>query len=326
MQKSTFAFGVDIGGTNISVGLVTSQGKLSRFTSLPSKALRGGPALIKRVEQLLKRIISSSHIDRNRIIGIGVGCPGSINFDQGISQAMTPHIPQWRGLNIRKRLEQAFKIPVFVENDVNAMAWGEKTWGAGQGVNNIVCLTLGTGIGGAIILDGKLYRGPHYYAGEIGHMKIGTDGPRCDCGAYGCLESFFSGPAIVRDFIKAVKGKPRHSLVLKQVKNRLDKIKAKMIFKAAWKNDYLARQVVNRAIHYLGRALASIINIFDCELVILGGRIASDGELLLRPLRRIVKTNIMPSPVRQYRIVTSQLGEKAGLFGAAALVFHTLQA
>lgn len=320
--KSPVAIGVDIGGTNISAGLVTPTGKLIQYKTTPSRAFQGGPAVINRAKRLIKQIIAKRPAIRKRLLGIGVGCPGSIEPQQGMSQAMTPNIPKWRGLQIRKRLEQAFKVPVLVDNDAHAMAWGEKCWGAGKGADNIICLTLGTGIGGAIILNGTLYRGSNYYAGEIGHMKIGLNGPKCGCGAYGCLETFASGSGMVPRTIEAIKNGSDNTMLLKWTKGKLNKITARMIFDAARKHDYLATRIVKQTIHYLGRGIASLINIFDPELIILGGRISREGNFLFRPLRRIVKDNIMPLPVRQYRIVPSRLGDKAGLFGAAALVFH----
>jgi len=332
MQKCRLAFGVDIGGTNISIGLVTSAGKLVSYKTAPSQAFQGGPAVIDRAKRIIKEMIArhpSLNVSRTSLIGIGVGCPGSIDYARGVSLARTENIPRWRNLQIGPRLEQALGFPVFVENDANAMALGEQCWGAGKGAGNMVCLTLGTGIGCGIIINGELYRGSNYYAGEFGHIKIGLNGPTCGCGSQGCLETFFSGRGIVEQTINAIKNTSaddKHqgdTILLKWTGGNFDKITAKMVFDAAGKRDYLAVHIIDQAIHYLGRAIASLINLIDPEIVVLSGRITRSGENLFRPIRRIVEANIISSPVRRYRIVPSRLGEKAGLFGAAALAFRS---
>lgn len=225
------------------------------------------------------------------------------------------------GLPIKRYLEKAFHLPVLVENDVNAMALGEKVWGRGKRVNNLVCLTIGTGIGGGVIINNQIYRGAHFYAGEIGHLMVEPNGPKCKCGSRGCLEALAAAPAIVRRTRVALKESTKPSRLREMVQNYGDQLNPQIIYMAAKRGDRLAREIVQKTAYYIGIALKQVINLLDPEMIIIGGGVALAGETLFKPIRSFVSKHSIPSPLRQFKIMPAQLKERAGVLGSAALVF-----
>ena len=316
------ALGIDIGGTNISAGLVDEQGRILLRKSIPAQAKQGGPALLRRVVKLAQSIIKNKDI-----IGIGACMPGQIDPDKGIPLAPTPNIPNWSKLPIKKSLS-VFGVPVYIENDANVAALGEQTFGAAKHAKNLLFLTLGTGIGGGIIIDGKIYRGSFYYAGEVGHITVQKDGIRCGCGSYGCLETVASGTGVVRRFLSACHShsachsRPFPSFLRKQESHG---ITAKKVFDIAKRGNKTAMVVVKETGYYLGVAIAGFINVLDPELVVIGGKMSEAGQILMREIRRNVKGRTMPSRYKCPQIVRARLGADAGLIGAAALVLRQLE-
>ncbi|MBU4602804.1 ROK family protein, partial [bacterium] len=184
--EKKYSIGVDLGGTNIVSAIVNYQGKIVNRLKVPTLAERGKEATIERIIETIHKNIVQSTIAPGDIIGIGIGAPGPLDIKKGIIN-FAPNLPGWRDVPLQKILEDEFNMKIVLENDANAAAWGERCFGAGQGVNNLVCFTLGTGIGGGIIIDGKIYHGNNCGAAELGHMTVNKDGPRCNCGNYGCL-------------------------------------------------------------------------------------------------------------------------------------------
>jgi glucokinase len=311
---TNLSIGVDIGGSHISAALVNSNGKVITKKVISFLLPPDGKKGLFIIEQLIHEVVYARLARLDSIIGVGVSCPGSIDFQQGVVIADSPNLIGWKGTRIRQALETTFKIPVVIDNDANLAVWGEKYWGAGKNSRNLICLTLGTGVGGGIIINNKIYRGSHFYAGEIGHMKIKPDGPLCSCGSRGCLEALVGAGAIVREFIK-----PKTTSTISS------QITAKTVFDAARRGNKTARKVVYQTVCYLGYAIASLVNIFDPEIIVLGGGVAQAGNILFQPIREMVNANIMPHPLRDVRIVTAKLGENAGLLGAVALVFDTIK-
>ena len=307
-----FSIGVDLGGSHITAALVDQNGhiKVRKKVSF-TKAPNGAHGLRLIIQQVKSFTNISSLISNHSVIGLGLACPGGVDAERGIVLADSPNLIGWKGTKVKQELEKALKIPVFIDNDANLAGWGEKCWGAGKGVRNLICLTLGTGVGGGIIIDNQIYRGSHFYAAEIGYMLIDFSGPICSCGQPGHLEALVSAPAIVARYASYTLNAPRSTL------------HAKAIFDAARKGDKTALAVVNQTARYLGLACASLINIFDPEMVIIGGGVAQAGEIPFRPLRQVVKPSIMKHPYRKPLIVRAKLGEDAGLLGAAALVFNS---
>ncbi|MBA7540507.1 Glucokinase [subsurface metagenome] len=210
-------------------------------------------------------------------------------------------------------------MKVVLENDANAAAWGERCFGAGQGVNNLVCFTLGTGIGGGIIIDGKIYHGNNYGAAELGHMTVNKDGPRCNCGNYGCLEAYSSATGIKNRIINRIEEGIKSEFLNFDDDKLFESLRLKSIFEAARKGDKLTKGVVEEAISYLGIAIANIANILNPEMVVLVGGITNEGDKLLIPLRREVKKRAFYSNYKSLKIVIGKLGGNAGVLGAAAL-------
>ncbi|MBI4712429.1 MAG: ROK family protein [Planctomycetes bacterium] len=325
-----YALGIDIGGTNISAGLIDLQGRIHLKKSIPSYAQKGGPAVLRKANQLAQTILARS----DNVLGVGVGVPGQIDPGRGMPLSPTPNIPKWSHLPVKSVIARSTGLPVFIENDANVAALGEMYFGAGKtavspalmrdkGVKNLVCLTLGTGIGGGIIIDGKIYSGSFYYAGEIGHITIlptprlrQTSDPnvvRCKCGNYGCLETIASASGVVRRFLSACHSRAGGNPVT-----------AKQIFDNAKKGIQPYKDIALETGFYLGIACASIINILDLDLVVIGGKMSEAGPILFNQIRKTFRKRIMQSAAKQPNVVPAKLGGDAGLIGAGVLVFQKL--
>jgi len=322
MNKPKYALGIDIGGTKIAAGLVNAQGKIASYQTIPTQAARGGPSVLKRINQLIKPILNSARTKKQTVIGIGVDCPGAIDPIKGRPLAPTPHIPKWKGLPIKQELNRIFHLPVWVENDVNAIALAEKKWGSGKQTRNIFCLTIGTGIGGGIIINNQLHRGHYCYAGEIGHLMVDPNGPQCNCGRWGCLEALAGGPAIVRRTKALIKRSFIKTRLSRIIKNNPQSLNPTTIFQAASQGDRIAQRILNETAHYIGLALSYVINLLDPELIIVGGGVARAGKILIPPIQKTISQHIIPSPIRQIKIVPAHLSDKTGVLGGAALVFE----
>jgi glucokinase len=222
---------------------------------------------------------------------------------------------------LKAELERVLHLPAFVDNDANVAALGEWVFGAGKGARHLVYITIGTGVGGAIILNGALWRGANFAAGELGHVPVNPDGPRCGCGGYGCVEMFVSGPAIAQR---------AKEFVRRGVKSALadipsDDITAERVAVAAQQGDALARFILAEAGKYLGIALVGIVNLLNPERLIVGGGVAQAGEWLLEPARWELRRRALPTATETIQLVPAALGINAGILGAAALVFHALE-
>lgn len=316
--EKKYSIGVDLGGTNIVSAIVNCQGKIVSRLKVPTLAERGKEATIKRIIETIHENIVQSTIVLDNIIGIGIGAPGPLDIKRGIIN-FAPNLPGWIDVPLKKKLENEFNMKVVLENDANAAAWGERCFGAGQGVNNLVCFTLGTGIGGGIIIDGKIYHGNNYGAAELGHMTVNKDGPRCNCGNYGCLEAYSSATGIKNRIINRVEEGIKSEFLNFDDDKLFESLRLKSIFEAARKGDKLTKGVVEEAISYLGIAIANIANILNPEMVVLVGGITNEGDKLLIPLGEEVKKRAFYSNYKSLKIVIGKLGGNAGVFGAAAL-------
>ena len=248
-----------------------------------------------------------------------MGVPGLVDSIHGLVHNLT-NIRGWRKVALKEYLEKNTKLTAYIDNDVNLMALGELMCGAGQGgVKNLVCLTLGTGVGGGIIIEGKIYRGSTLSAGELGHIPVNADGPRCHCGGYGCLERYVGNAYIVEKAIKAIES-GRRSLIKKLSEGNLEAITPRTIFQAARRGDKLAKEIWEETGRYIGVALSGVINLLNPEMIVVGGGVAQAGKLLFEPIRRTVKERAMSLPAGKVKIVPAKLGEDAGLIGAGMLV------
>jgi len=319
--EKKYSIGVDLGGTNIVCAIVNYQGKIINRLKVPTLAERGKEATIKKIIETIHENIVQSNIALDDIIGIGIGAPGPLDTKRGVIN-FAPNLPGWRDVPLKKILEVEFSMKVVLENDANAAAWGERCFGIGRGVDNLVCFTLGTGIGGGIIIDSKIYHGSNYGAAELGHMTVNKDGPRCNCGNYGCLEAYSSATGIKNRIKSRIKeGIKSDFLNFDSDDELLDSIRLKSIFETARKGDKLTKDIVEEAISYLGIAIANITNILNPEMVVLVGGITNEGDKLLIPLKEEVKKRAFYSNYKSLKIVIGELGGNAGVLGAAALLW-----
>ena len=321
-MPKNYMVGVDLGGTKIAVAVVDRKCKIIKRVTVPTPARKGPTAVIKTMVEAIKNVIEEAGVGRRKIVGIGIGSPGPLNPSTGVVRS-APNLYGWKNVPLKAAIEKELGIATFVENDCNAAALGEKLFGAGKGVNDFIYITVGTGIGGGLIINGELYHGESGAAGEVGHVVIDVNGPRCNCGNYGCLEAMASGPAIARMATEAIK-KGRKTLISEAVGGDLKRITAEVVIDAASKGDELALEILDKAGTYLGIGMAGMINVINPEMVILGGGVMKAGDLLLKPIKRTVKKYAFPAHVEAVEIVPAALGDDAGVIGAAAVVLDRL--
>jgi len=304
--------GVDLGGTNLRTAIVGSDGEILDKHKEATKAVDGW---VKVVARLIDNITSQLEIAARRgteIFAVGVGAPGVILVDKGIV-VKSPNFPDWNNLPLKAELEKALKIPVFIENDANAAALGEKWRGAGRDIKSMIHLTLGTGVGGGIILDNKIWHGADGMAGEIGHMTLIPDGRQCTCGNTGCLETYASARGIVQSFREELeKQKLPAAEALKEVTSE-------KVYQAAREGDAVARRVMKDMGRMLGIGIASLINIFNPERVVIGGGVKDAWPLFIGATHEEIMKRAFQIPAERTEIVPSLLGDDAGMVGAAAV-------
>lgn len=313
----SYAFGVDIGGTKISVTLGNSRGKILAKETLPT---RTGRTARRGIQELVQSLLSlkTSRNKHQRLLGIGVGIPGPMNPAKGIVER-SPHLSGWEGFPLKSFLEKKLRLPVFITNDANAAAVGEKVFGTGRRVDSFVYLTISTGIGGGIILEGNLLIGSSFAAGEVGHTIIVPGGARCGCGHRGCLEAYASGTAIA-GFVREEIRRGRKSKIGKFVRSER-RITAETVALAARRGDPLALEAFRRAGYYLGIGLSNLINVLNPEMLILGGSVMKSSSFLWPSMTAAVRQNAWPSLARTCKIVKTRLGDRVGDLGALSLVF-----
>lgn len=313
--------GVDVGGTNIVVGLIPIQGGgvLGRRT-LPTDSVRGAKFVVDRiiavVEEAISDVTFSFGGSRDDIAGIGIGSPGPLDRETG-TVINTPNLG-WRNFPLRDLVANATGLPATLDNDANCAAFGEWWMGAGRNTNTLVGVTLGTGIGGGIVLGGKIFHGCSDVAGEIGHMTIESNGRRCKCGNYGCLEAYASGPAIA---VRASEGieTGAETILPDLVGGRVEDITAATVYEAAIRGDAYATAMMRETAWYLGAGIANIINILNPEMVVIAGSVTHAGDTLFVPLREEVRRRAFKAAEERCQIVPGALPGTAGVVGAAAV-------
>lgn len=314
---------VDLGGTKIITALVSPQGKVISREYILTSADEGPQAVIQRVFASIEDLLSRTNLTRSSFSGIAVAAAGAIDSQEGIVTA-SPNLPGWHNVPLKKMVQRETGLETFLINDASAAALGEHQFGAGRGINNLIHMTVSTGIGGGIIIDGKLYVGASGSAGEIGHMTINADGPWCNCGNKGCLEVLASGKAIAREAqLRLIRG--AKSTIIELAEGELQNITAKTVSAAARKDDALALEIISQTATYLGIGMVNLVNIFNPQMIIVGGGVAKMGEMLLEPARRVVADRAFQLPAQAVRIVPSQLGDDAAVLGGAALMLSIKQ-
>lgn len=300
------------------MALADRQGALLNRVSYATQAERGREVLLRRIVDAVRHMAAPLGLDE--VMGVGVAAPGPIDPFTGVIYN-PPNLPGWEEVPLKSILEAELGTPVFVGNDANLAALGEHEFGAGRGLNHMVYLTVSTGIGGGIIVDGRLLLGARGLAGEAGHMTIDPDGPPCGCGNVGCLEVLASGTAIGR-IARERLARGEHSTMLEHAGGRLEAVTAETVEAAALAGDAVAKAVMKTAASYLGIGVSNLVNLFNPEAVVLGGGVARAGELLFEPVRREVEHRVMPKLREGLRIVPASLGDDVGLLGAVALVLE----
>ncbi|UCB51997.1 MAG: ROK family protein [Candidatus Zixiibacteriota bacterium] len=317
-MSNSHTIGIDLGGTDIKFGVVSPQGKILFKGVLSAQVDLGRDAILANLNRAVERSLAFARKKNITITGIGVGSPGSVNLRTGRIEGSCPNLPQMLGVNLKKRLSPRFDYPVFVDNDANVMALAESRFGAAKGFKNVLCLTLGTGIGGGMILDGELFHGSNFAGAEFGHMTINHKGRRCNCGGIGCLEMYASAPAMVKE-TKRLLQRNRRSVIHKLIQGDLDRLTTKVIFQAEKKKDSLASDVINQACAYLGAGIASAVNLINPQVVVIGGGVSQGGLGFIRRIEEQVKKRAFPSATKKLRVVKAKLGNDAGFIGAAIL-------
>jgi len=312
-----YSVGIDLGGTNIAAGLVDMDGKILYKESVPTNAQRPYTEIIKDMAEVAYSVIKGAGVKIDEVEKIGIGSPGTPNCEEGIL-VFSGNL-NFRNVPIRAEMQKYINLPVYLDNDANCAALAESVAGSAKGVKHSVTITLGTGIGGGIIIDGKIYSGFNYAGAEIGHMVIYCDGVQCTCGRKGCWETYASATALIRQTIKAAQENP-NSIINKLVEGDLSKINAKTAFDAAKQGDEVGNRVVQQYIKYIAEGLINVINIFMPEVVVIGGGVCKEGEYLLKPLREMVYAGVFSrEEIPQTQIKTALMGNDAGIIGAAML-------
>ena len=319
--KERYIVGVDLGGTNIVAGAMPVDGsrEIAMHTT-PTLADTGAEAVADRIAGMIEQVIAQTMTEtgatRGDFIGVGIGAPGPLNREKGIV-IVTPNLG-WKNFPLRDEISRRVSLEATLDNDANCATLGEFWCGAAAGGWNVIGITLGTGIGGGLILEGKLYHGSSDVAGEIGHTSIDANGRRCKCGNYGCLEAYASGPAIAERAREALRGDEGESIMVSMVDGDQRKITAQTVYEASKRGDATAREVVRETARILSTGVANLLNIFNPDIVVLAGGVTQAGDALFQPLRAEVRRRAFKPAVQACRILPGALPLSAGVVGAIA--------
>jgi len=311
--------GIDLGGLYIKGGVVDARGRVLSFDRLETEGQEGRDHVLDRIALLVERVRGQAAIPRAQIAGVGIGSPGPLNIKKGLIYE-APNLPGWVNLPLAAEIRKRTGYPTVIENDANAASLAEAVAGAGKGMPCMLMLTLGTGIGGGIVIGGRVWHGADDIAAELGHISICYNGRRCNCGSIGCVEAYASATGVVKRTEEALCAGAKSSLARggKDDLSRVDEPKkCGHIFQAARKGDRLAKQIVADTIVYLATAMASLINTFNPDMIVLYGGMTKAGAQLFAPLRKEVARRCFSIGARRCKIVPSKLGEHAGVIGAA---------
>lgn len=318
--REQFIVGIDLGGTNIGAGAMPTDGTREiAMRMVPTRAEEGSAAVVGRIVRMIEDVIEQTRAEtgaeRSDFLGVGIGSPGPLDRERGVV-IVSPNLG-WRDFPLRDEVGSRVNLPASLDNDANCATLGEWWCGAARGGRNVVGLTIGTGIGGGLIFDGKLYHGSSDAAGEIGHTTIDPTGRRCRCGNYGCLEAYASGPAIA-ERAREVLDVDGDSILHDLVNGDVSRITAATVFEASKRGDRVALEVVRDTAHFLGVGISNLINILNPDIVVVAGGVTQAGDLLFDPLRAEVRRRAFKSSVDACKIVPGALPLSAGVVGAVA--------
>lgn len=301
-----YIIGIDLGATNLKIGLI-DKNKIILKEILPIVNFAARSALIAAIHNGINNILSKAKLDKKNLLAVGIGLPGPIDYEKGIVRYL-PNIKGWRNVRLRDIVRKKIGLPVFIDNDANLMALAESRMGAAKGKKNVVALTLGTGVGGGIIIDGFLYRGSSFAAGEIGHIPVNEAGPKCSCGGMACLERYIGNRHILQEARKIFGA----DITLEKLSLLADKGNKRAA--NIWKN----------AAKYLGITLSGVVNFLNPDVIVIGGGVSEAGSIIFDNVRKTLKERAMPTQAKTVKIAKAKLGNDAGMIGAALLAKESL--
>lgn len=319
---SDVLIGVDLGGTNIKSAAVSRDGRVLGKDSRPTEAELGLEGVLKNIDASVRSLLEKAGITFQDVIAAGVGAPGPMNWQTGVVFS-PPNLPGWKDVPLADLLSQRWHVPCFVDNDANVACYGEFWLGAGREVDSMVLLTLGTGVGGGIVVMGQLLRGPDGTAGEIGHLCVSRGGRQCNCGAKGCLETYASVTGMVRTALEGIQ-QGKNTVLKEMCGGDYSGLTGKMISDAAAAGDEFALWVVQETGKWLGTAIGSLINLLNPEKVVLAGGMIAAGDLLFAPIRETARRQSFEVPGKRAMIVPAALDPDSGVIGAAGCALERL--
>ncbi|MDF2686470.1 MAG: glucokinase, family [Clostridia bacterium] len=311
-----YYIGIDLGGTNIAVGIVTAEGEIISKKSIKTGAERPFEAIMKDMAECTLSLLKEKNISLDDVKSIGIGTPGSVNTEKG-NLVYANNFKYGINVPMRELLQKYINKPVYLGNDANVAALGEVVAGVAKGHKNAVMVTLGTGVGGGIIINGEIYEGQYSAGAEIGHIMLIHNGEQCTCGRKGCWEAYASATGLIKQTKAAMTAHP-DSIMNKM--STIDNVSGRTAFDAARKGDAVAMEVVKEYIEYIAEGLVDMINIFRPEILIIGGGICNEGEYLLKPLREFINTHVYGGNLQpEQKLSIAKLGNDAGIIGAALI-------
>ena len=306
-----FIIGIDLGGTNLKIALLDLKYNIIYKNVLSTKGFVKKENLVLATINSINGIIRNSNLIKKNILGVGLGLPGPIDIKRGLVHFF-PNIPGWKEVNLKSILNKKLRLPIFLDNDANLMCLAEYKLGAAQGFKNVVSLTLGTGVGGGIIIDGNLYRGSSSLAGEIGHMPINEKGPDCNCGGVACLETYIGNNRIIKEARRLFK----RNISLEELSSLAKKTSPAQ----AGRQNNRAVDLWSKVAEHLGIALTGVVNLLNPDCIVIGGGVAGAGSILFDKVRETITKRAMSVQARHVKVFKARLGSDAGIVGAAILV------
>lgn len=317
MQDAFYIIGVDMGRSRTTVIMMNLDGQVVSKRVMKTGNTQPPKELLDKTIGLVKQVVKGSGVDKKKILGLGIGTPGVLDSETGMVVFSPDFL--WESIQVTKGFEEEFQIPVHLENSNRTLAIGERWFGVATQSENFICLNIGHGIGSAIVEEGEFYSGSSGSSGEIGHLTLEKNGPRCQCGNNGCLEALASGNAIASQAKEYVR-KGIKTKIIELAQYNIDEIDAKEVFDAARMGDEVANEIINKAVEYIGIALAGYINLMDPDLIVLAGGIVNAGDIFVNRLKAVAKARQMKFAGRKVKIRVGMLGEDAAAIGAATLI------
>jgi len=315
-----FLIGVDVGGTNVRMGIITPEGKVLERVQYSIDISKKGLALLEELVSNLNGLIEKGLKQSKELIGIGIGIAGAIDMKRGTIEE-SPNIKDLKGFAIRDFFKERISYPITIENDANAFTLGEGWGGAARGCKHYCGITLGTGVGGGIVVEGKILHGTEGMAGEVGHMVIDPEGPPCGCGGRGCLEVYASGTGITRMTLEAIETGEGCG-ILKWVGGDLENVTSEKVFEVAQFGDLEAQKIFNEMGRYLGLGLVNLIHLFNPEKIVIGGKVSQAWDYFTGSAMETIQERAMEGPRKRVQIVKAECGDDAGILGAAYATLH----